>query len=90
VENSSAAAQTAGFDKWDFKLYTRTPGVNGAFQQGRFTTTAGGAEPFVECGSCHDPHFETTTFLRMDGDTTGGAATQSNRGSRVCLTCHDK
>ena len=105
VENSaavtaSAAGATAGFDKWDFKLYTRdttgfpvNPNNGAAFALEK--------EPFVECGSCHDPHFETTTFLRMPGlvDVTteiGGAVSgvagtsQSNTGSRVCLTCHTK
>ena len=85
----------ATFDKWDFKLYTRDTSagmrttLNGA-------TFAGEDEPFVECGSCHDPHFETTTFLRMDGqvDLGGGAppagVDMSNAGSRVCLVCHTK
>ena len=90
VENSQAADSTTGFDKWDFKLYTRTPGANGDTFQNTPTGGATGAQPFVECGSCHDPHFETTTFLRMDGTPTGAASTQSNRGSRVCLTCHNK
>ncbi|MBI3897349.1 MAG: cytochrome c3 family protein [Gammaproteobacteria bacterium] len=35
--------------------------------------------PTVECGSCHDPHTATPTFLRI-----------SNAGSAVCLTCHNK
>ncbi len=34
----------------------------------------------VECGSCHDPHNKQHgTFLR-----------NSNVGSKLCLTCHDK
>ncbi|WP_457598700.1 cytochrome c3 family protein, partial [Hydrogenimonas sp.] len=42
----------------------------------------------VECGSCHDPHLgESDTFLRRNAATVGEA---SNKGSRVCLTCHDK
>jgi hypothetical protein len=42
-------------------------------------------QPFVECGSCHDPHVEENignagkTFLRI-----------SNAGSAVCLACHVK
>ena len=82
IENTTMqlGTGTAGFDKWDFKLYTRT--VSG----GKF---AGVAEPFVECGSCHDPHLETTTFLRID-PTTNPDGNQSNAGSRVCLTCHTK
>ncbi|MDX2463284.1 MAG: cytochrome c3 family protein [Porticoccus sp.] len=86
------------FDKWDFKLYTRdTTGF--ADNPNNGAVFAGEKEPFVECGSCHDPHFETTTFLRMSGqvnlvtDLNGGVApagAQSNTGSRVCLTCHTK
>ncbi|MBL1275558.1 MAG: hypothetical protein COB30_005685 [Ectothiorhodospiraceae bacterium] len=89
------------FDKWDFKLYTRDTSLES------YVPTNGAAfanqnEPFVECGSCHDPHFQTTTFLRMSGvtdlvtniTTVGGTTTpginQSNVGSRVCLTCHTK
>ncbi len=37
------------------------------------------SEPFVECASCHDPHVENVTFLRID-----------NTGSKVCLACHTK
>jgi len=70
---------TAGvLDKWDFKLYTRVA------TGGRF---AGVDEPFVECGSCHDPHLETDTFLRIVPSVNSGA---SNFGSKVCLTCHAK
>jgi len=105
VENTAepgagnAESVVGQFDKWDFKLYTRdtTSGMRTSLNGAAF---AGEPEPFVECGSCHDPHFQTTTFLRMQGntDTTtgiGGTTTmagnlQSNTGSRVCLTCHAK
>jgi hypothetical protein len=106
VDNKVMASTTEStaneFDKWDFKLYTRDTStgmrttLNGA-------TFAGEEEPFVECGSCHDPHFQTTTFLRMQGTTdlttvrtpigsttSVAAADQSNTGSQVCLTCHTK
>ena len=98
IANSSGTP--GSFDKWDFKLYTRdTTGFANNPNNG--AAFAGEKEPFVECGSCHDPHFETTTFLRMPGTTdlttnlTGGttsvaAVDQSNTGSRVCLTCHTK
>jgi hypothetical protein len=91
VDNPSNGT-TGSFDKWDFKLYTRVPAATGAnVFQNTPTSDATGAQPFVECGSCHDPHFETTTFLRMDGDANPvDASTQSNRGSRVCLACHTK
>ncbi|MCF6256699.1 MAG: hypothetical protein L3K25_10475 [Gammaproteobacteria bacterium] len=83
------------FDKWDFKLYTRdTTGMRASENGALFAEQD---EPFVECGSCHDPHFQTTTFLRMDGATdlggtnpTPAGADQSNAGSRVCLVCHTK
>lgn len=55
-------------DKTDMILYTR---LNGATD-----------EPFVECGSCHDPHSGGVTnpsFMRI-----------SNDNSDVCLACHVK
>jgi predicted CXXCH cytochrome family protein len=60
--------------KQDVILYTRDAS-NGYAGQGE-------QEPFVECGSCHDPH-ETVnpTFLRISNtDTPSG----------LCLTCHVK
>ena len=65
---------TAGRQKTDIVLYTRTGEV-----------TAGVSEPFVECGSCHDPHNQESSatgevqFLRV-----------SNAGSAICLACHNK
>jgi len=59
--------------KKDLPLYTRLE-------------DAGAAEPFVECGSCHDPHnagSSTTTtvaFLRTD----------DNAASQICVACHNK
>jgi len=54
-----------GRQKDDMILYTRT--------------FAAGNGPSVECGSCHDPHTENSTFLRT-----------VNTGSAVCLACHIK
>jgi hypothetical protein len=98
VQNT-VTGNTTGFDKWDFKLYTRDTSTE-TYVPKNGAIFALEQEPFVECGSCHDPHFETTTFLRMPGTTdittgiggvTGVAGTsQSNTGSRVCLTCHNK
>lgn len=59
---------TAGRQKTDMLLYTRNE-----------ASVAGGYQPFVECASCHDPHTENATFLRI-----------SNAGSAVCLACHTK
>ncbi|HHI93375.1 MAG TPA: hypothetical protein ENK04_07680 [Gammaproteobacteria bacterium] len=108
VENTVMAETGAGgeaqngvLDKWDFKLYTRDTSLE-TYTSENGATFTGELEPFVECGSCHDPHFQTTTFLRMEGVTdvntdlqTGGISPdagnlQSNRGSRVCLACHAK
>jgi len=52
-------------DKQDMFLYTRD--------------ISGTAKPYVECASCHDPHVENQTFLRIP-----------NTDSDVCLTCHTK
>jgi hypothetical protein len=65
-------AGTAGTrEKTDMLLYTRND--------------LGVQEPFVECGSCHDPHNASTggpntvAFLRID-----------NTASQVCTACHIK
>lgn len=55
--------------KTDMQLYTRSVAA----------IDAGANQPFVECASCHDPHTENSTFLRV-----------SNTGSAVCLACHTK
>ncbi len=55
--------------KTDMQLYTRSVATIGS----------GVAQPFVECASCHDPHTQTGTFLRI-----------SNNNSAVCLACHTK
>lgn len=34
--------------------------------------------PYVECASCHDPHSDQRTFLRI-----------SNDGSKLCFSCHE-
>jgi predicted CXXCH cytochrome family protein len=35
--------------------------------------------PHIECSSCHDPHTQADSFLRVP-----------SAGSQICLTCHDK
>jgi predicted CXXCH cytochrome family protein len=65
---------TAGRQKTDLQLYTRTDTTAAGG-----TAIAGGAQPYVECASCHDPHTTNDTFLRV-----------SNAGSTVCLACHNK
>lgn len=68
VDSNVGTAQVR--EKTDMLLYTRTD--------------LGSAQPFVECGSCHDPHnsdnFGTqVSFLRT-----------TNAQSAVCTACHTK
>jgi predicted CXXCH cytochrome family protein len=63
VDTAAGTADTR--QKTDMILYTRN------FE--------GADQPFVECASCHDPHSENATFLRI-----------ANTGSAVCLACHTK
>lgn len=67
----SAVGTTGVRERTDMLLYTRND--------------LGIQEPFVECGSCHDPHNSSTqspsqvAFLRV-----------SNAASAVCTACHIK
>ncbi|MHB1590181.1 MAG: cytochrome c3 family protein [Sulfuricella sp.] len=76
----SGIGTTALRNKADMILYTRT---NADSVSSAGVVTAGaltGAQAFVECASCHDPHSSVNpTFLRM-----------SNAGSQLCLACHIK
>ncbi len=54
-----------GMQRTDIRLYTRHLGE-------------GITVPFIECASCHDPHSEASTFLRIE-----------NANSALCLGCHD-
>lgn len=67
---------TAGRQKTDMQLYTRT---SASYLFGTSSIASTVAQPFVECASCHDPHTVNTTFLRI-----------ANTGSAVCLACHIK
>jgi predicted CXXCH cytochrome family protein len=70
----------AGRQKTDMMLYTRT-NADQVSVAGVVTVGAlAGAQAFVECASCHDPHSsDNATFLRIP-----------NTGSAVCLACHTK
>lgn len=67
----SAVGSPATREKTDMLLYTRAD--------------LGVQQPFVECGSCHDPHNSSTgnassvSFLRI-----------ANTASQVCTACHIK
>ncbi len=45
----------------------------------------GTVQPFVECGSCHDPHNDTT-----QGPTSVAFLRIANTASQICTTCHVK
>ncbi len=70
----SSAGTTGVRESTDMQLYTR-------FETG-FDASG---EPFVECGSCHDPHNDATAgigsvaFLRVQ-----------NTASQICTACHVK
>jgi len=67
-------------DKTDMILYTRDNG--------------GTNQPFVECGSCHDPHSGSAADVAGGGTNAPGSDISfmrlSNESSAVCLACHDK
>ncbi len=73
VDSGGGTAETR--EKTDMLLYTRSDAIGGG----------GTVEPFVECGSCHDPH---------NSDTAGGTQVSflrtSNAASAVCTACHTK
>jgi len=85
VDTSVGAAGSR--DKTDMILYTRDNTGNGGAAE----------EPFVECGSCHDPHVGNGTGA-AGGNATSTADLGSdvnfmriaNVNSDVCLACHVK
>ncbi len=85
IESGSNSLNPTGRDREDIILYTRNE--------------LGTLQPFVECGSCHDPHnSENQTFLRISNtganapaDSLGRTFPLANGGpSALCLTCHNK
>jgi predicted CXXCH cytochrome family protein len=56
-------------------LYTRSDAVGGG----------GTVEPFVECGSCHDPHNSSS-----EGTNQVAFLRTTNAASAVCVACHTK
>ena len=64
---ASSSGDSGRRSRGDLPLYTRRAG------------TPLDEVPFVECGSCHDPHSSNRLFLRA-----------SPAGGKLCLACHDK
>lgn len=46
-------------------------------------------EPFVECGSCHDPH-NSSTYDNTAGSQQVAFLRATNAGSAICVACHTK
>jgi len=72
VDTADGTASTR--DKTDLPLYVRTDVV-------------AGGEPFVECGSCHDPH---NAGSADPGKTVAFLRTSDNANSKICVACHNK
>ena len=88
IERNDLSLNNGGRDRTDIILYTRIEGDTGI---------AGGPQPFVECGSCHDPHnIDNPTFLRVSNGIPASlqndfpTAVDPLYGSALCLTCHTK
>jgi cytochrome c556 len=80
---------SAGRDREDIILYTRIESGTGK------PAIDGIEQPFVECGSCHDPHnIDNPTFLRVSNgvptDSTSGFPNANGSPSGLCLSCHIK
>ena len=70
---------TAARERTDMQLYGR---VGATYLAGTSTVLSTVNQPYVECGTCHDPHNSRANpgnFLR-----------NSNGGSAICLACHLK
>ena len=87
IERNEFSIDNGTRDRTDVILYTRLPGDSGLADE----------QPFVECGSCHDPHnIENPTFLRVSNGIPSSLANDfpnavdPNYGSALCLTCHTK
>lgn len=64
----------------DMILYTRADAPAGV---------GNAREPFVECGSCHDPH-NSSTFNDTAPNLSVGFLRIANLNSQICTTCHLK
>ncbi len=76
IERGAESLKDGVRDREDVIFYTRS------------LTQGGQPEPFVECGSCHDPHnVKNPTFLRVSNGALGSTTLAA---SGLCLTCHAK
>jgi hypothetical protein len=92
IDRGTESSNPSSRDRKDIIFYTRN------FTPQDTVNNSAGIQPFVECGSCHDPHnVENPTFLRTSNGipSTGPLATQfpnavNDAASGLCLTCHAK
>ena len=75
VDSADPGGTALTREKTDMLLYTRSDAIGGG----------GTVEPFVECGSCHDPHNAGSATL-----TQVSFLRTSNAASAVCVACHTK
>jgi hypothetical protein len=75
VDSADPGGTALTREKTDMLLYTRSDAIGGG----------GAVEPFVECGSCHDPHNASSST-----DTQVAFLRTSNAASAVCVACHTK
>lgn len=88
IERYNESIYNGNRDRTDVILYTRLESDTGV---------AGDEQPFVECGSCHDPHnVDNPTFLRVSNGVPSALrpdfpnAISPDFGSALCLICHIK
>jgi hypothetical protein len=89
IERGADSLNATARDREDVILYTRIEAGTGNAE------IDGVEQPFVECGSCHDPHnIENPTFLRVSNgvpaDSVSGFPLANGGPSGLCLTCHIK
>lgn len=87
-----ASLQTAninGTDVWWLDTPVGTAGTRDKNDVILYTRDNGGPQPFVECGSCHDPHQSATGQSTAPGSAVNFMRI-ANTASDLCTTCHVK
>jgi len=67
-------------EKNDIMLYARNETVN----------LVTDVRPFVECGSCHDPHNADSASVVVGSEAVAFLRADDNADSKICVACHDK
>ncbi|MBI5969644.1 MAG: hypothetical protein HY884_00610 [Deltaproteobacteria bacterium] len=96
--NGSASAYDGGninSNLWDVNGYIGTTATIGDLLK---TNASGASKIYVECTSCHDPHFKNQSWNEIESPGYTGVEIDGlflrrvggNTGSGVCRTCHAK